>query len=98
MVGRRAVRAKASRSLFPRAPACGGNQLSGVRDVAWATTQWSDERRQKLPLRDVCNSCVGELTRVHKNTFVSVCVRCAHTPYTKTLERALFSPLHPPNP
>ena len=58
-----------------RAPACGANQLGAVRDVAWATPQWSDERRQKPPLRAVCNSVCYRRATLTRVQLVSVCAR-----------------------
>ena len=71
--GARCARAGENQSRS-RAPACGAYQLGEVRDVAWATPQWSGERRQKPPLRAVCATrvCRRAVTRMQ---LVSVCAR-----------------------
>ena len=60
--GARCARAGENQSRS-RAPACGAYQLGEVRDVAWATPQWSGERRQKPPLRAVCATRVCRARR-----------------------------------
>ena len=56
-------------------PIFGANQLGAVRDVAWATPQWSDERWQKPPLRAVCNSMCYRRATLTRVQLVSVCAR-----------------------